>query len=72
MPDDETAVTPSVKSIAVAQEEVVPGTFDRDRLLEVLCCLDDGDQDEQQRSFAELVKALDENRPDGQKLFPDR
>ena len=45
--------------------------FRPDALIALLRSWDEGDQEEQAKSFAELIKALDEDRPEGRKLFPE-
>jgi hypothetical protein len=62
-----------VNSPAVATEELNEwGKFQPEAFLAMLRSFDDSDQQEQERAFAELIKALDEDRPERRKLFPEQ
>ena len=43
---------------------------ERERILQALDTLLEGDEEEQRETFAYLKKALDEDRPSSRKLFP--
>jgi hypothetical protein len=48
------------------------GSFRPETALEVIRSFREGDPQEQEKSLRELMHALDEDRPEGQKLFPER
>lgn len=47
-------------------------TFQPSKVLAVLRSFRNGDQREQQESLLQLMDALDQGRPEGQKLFPEK
>jgi hypothetical protein len=52
-----------------------PGVFNREAVLEFIRWLREDDEqspEEQARALSELMRALDEDRPEGRKLFPDQ
>jgi hypothetical protein len=52
-----------------------PGVFNREAVLEFIRWLREDDEqspEEQAQVLSELMRALDEDRPEGRKLFPDQ
>jgi hypothetical protein len=56
-------------------EATRPGVFNAEALLALLREFREGDQEdqkEQERELAEFMRAIDEDRPGGRKLFPEQ
>ena len=47
-------------------------TYDPSAAIELLQSLRDGDVDEQRATLEHLMQALDEGRPEGLKIFPEK